>query len=520
MVTIFNEWIVVTKDDPSYFPLSTNLYFSEKVNRKIYRKTKDGRDYSYNREIFSEERLYEIQNGMMFIPRGLFDLIKGYFYKSKIVDKQYCTELSDTWKKIDSIYDYKNILNGIELRDSQLIALNKMFALRRGIVQMGTGAGKSEIICAFCKVMEKLNGYIPTTLIIEPTIVLVNGMVNRLSKYGIKASSYSDTRSIERNSVMVCHPASLGNDIKEDNELLSGVSILLFDETHHTRSVTYSNPMKYGSRVEFCIGMSASAISEEHINSKEIKEFYTSELRVIGCTGKLMLNVSPKVLIKSEVLSNPSLIVLKNPANEYIPSDQLGNWHKIVSERLNSDYRNRLIVSAAKFFSDKGRKVMILLNTIKWSRMLLEIMDECGIGDITRASYGGGRFEMIEDGKFKSMPYDTMNSFASGDVKILIGTTHLYEGVDVPNLDVIIMAYAGKAERTQIQGVGRALRITKTGKYAYIIDFTDDGDNILSYQSRIRMKRYRNLIGIEDDKIYYGVSINDLPKIFDQLEMN
>jgi ERCC4-related helicase len=166
----------------------------------------------------------------------------------------------------------------------------------------------------------------------------------------------------------------------------------------------------------------------------------------------------------------------------------------------------------------KNRKVLILVNTIEWSRLLLKSLFEFGISDTVRASYGGGKFEGYNEGGIFSDTSDVMKKFSDGDFNILIGTTHLYEGVDVPNLDVIILAFGGKKDRLQLQGIGRALRKTKSGKYAYIVDFTDHIDTVLRRQSNIRYGRYTNDLRIPQERMFDCVKLKDLEIIFNQLE--
>ena len=144
-------------------------------------------------------------------------------------------------------------------------------------------------------------------------------------------------------------------------------------------------------------------------------------------------------------------------------------------------------------------------------------MYKFGLGEYTRASFGGGIFEGFNGAEIYNDNGDVFSKFGNGEYTILIGTSHLYEGVDVPNLDVIVLACGGKGERTQVQGIGRALRKTKSGKYAYIVDFTDTEDAILSRHSRMRMNRYVDIIGVPNEHIYKGISVDNLEEIFNMV---
>lgn len=70
----------------------------------------------------------------------------------------------------------------------------------------------------------------------------------------------------------------------------------------------------------------------------------------------------------------------------------------------------------------------------------------------------------------------------------------------------------------QIQGLGRVLRKTKSGNMAYIVDFTDSQDVVLRKHSRMRMERYRDVIGIPNDRIYYDIGVYEFESIFGKYE--
>lgn len=512
MVTITNNWLIVGRDDPSYFQLYMNLAYVEKEKR---RKLSNGREV---RVPAQTHRLYTIFDDCMYIPVGVFPLLDNYFKNSEVIYKTRNT--LDFNNIIDNIDDYKNILDGITLRKEQLIALRKILYFKRCLIQMATGSGKSEILCAYVKVLSLVNGTNMTVLLMEPTIKLIDDIYRRFNKYNIPIVKYSDNRSIVKNCVNICHPLSLGNDLDRDHRLLEDVEVLLADETHHLASETFRTPTYSMNNLMYSIGVSASAISQDNVDCKDISRFSYNEALVIGATGPLVLNVSAKHLIESGSLAKPVLLMIDNPANESLNKNDIANWSKVSLVRLESEYRTQLVVDSAKFFHSIGRKSLILVRTKRWAESMLKLFYELGLSNYVRASFGGGVFIGYNGSEFFNDKDDVFKKYGSGEYTILIGTSHLYEGVDVPDLDTIILAYGGKGERLQIQGLGRVLRKTKTGIYAYIVDFTDDNDLVLSKHSRMRMKRYKELIGIPDEHIFYGISVSDIPEIFNSLEGN
>ena len=508
MIRVYNDMIVVPRTDPSYIPLKIGL---ERNNPERIVYSKRGKITLPA----TTDRAYMNDRYNIFIPSGLFEYVKPMLHEYKDLRTQ--SHLHNTNEIIEHIEEYKDILDGITLRAEQIIACKKILANHRCIVQMCTGAGKSEVMCAVSKMLAMANNNtIPTILILEPTIRLVNDMVARFEKYGIPVVKYSNNRCIIENCVNICHPKSLGNDLDKDESLLESVEVMFCDETHHLKSESWRKPTYRMSNLAYAVGVSASAISQSHVNVKDIQGFDYNELLTIESTGPIVMNVTADMMIGIGNLATPVLLMVNNPANEPIREQDIANWHKVVEIKLKSDRRIELVAESAKKFEDRNMKSLILVSTIEWSRLILKKLHD--IGSTAVASYGGGKFEIYNGAEFINLGEDTMDKFSRGEFMILIGTSHLYEGVDIPNLDAIILAYGGKGERMQIQGLGRVLRKTKSGNMAYIVDFTDLQDVVLRKHSRMRMERYRDIIGIPNERIYYNVEIDEFDMIIDKYE--
>ena len=504
MIKLTNNWLIVDKQDNSYLPLLTYL---TKQQRTTTFKTKKGRKITKQ---LPDIQFFKLENDEMFIPVGLYPFLSQYL-GDNIVDRRvkYVWNLSKAINNSDII---KKSLPNIELREEQVLAIQKAMNYKRGILQLPTGSGKTEIMCSLIASLKSCINYTPTTLILEPTINLVNSTIKRFQKYNISVCSYSSNRSIKKFTVNISHPSSLCNDLEKNPDLLKDVSVVLCDEAHHLKASSYQTPLQSATNSNIVIGLSASAITQEHVGFTDIRDYSINETYVIALTGPLLMNITTSKMV-GDRLAMPILFMLKCVHWNPLPSNDPSNWREVVDFHLESEDRNKLIVQASSVFCSKGRKILILVNTIRWAQNLLKLFFEVGIN--VGASYGGGYFESF-DGKSFNEDKSIIDSFIKGELNILIGTTHLYEGADIPNLDVIVLGFGGDGERTQIQGVGRALRITKNGKYAYIVDFTDEGDVVLQKHSRNRFNRYLDVIGVKN--FYQNISIKDMKNKFLELE--
>ena len=447
--------------------------------------------------------LYELDDdNNMIVPIGYLDFIKPYILPNYMkINYKLDDPMIDINKALEDLSG--DLLPGIVLRPQQIEGIKRGLKLKKTLLQLATGAGKTEILCGITEIFRKQLGEIPTTLIIEPTDKLKKEIVERFNKYGIDAVDYNKERTIVEHKVNIAQSVAVNMDLKKDEHLLDNVKVYFQDECHHIASDTNSAIVMNIPNAEYIIGVSASIVAQDHIESKNIQEYSVDELKAISMVGLISYNVTAKDLIGEGKLSEPVLLVVNSLADEKLPKNKESDWHAISKHRLQSLSRIKYISEVATYFSKHGRKSLILVNNKEWAQNIAKCIYDLGHGDECRLSFGGQIFLKFnnEEDKF-DRDKETFDKFRSGEVSILIGTQHLIEGVDVPSLDCVILPAVGKSERIQIQSCGRALRLTKNGNMAYIVDFSDEKDPILNYQFKKRLSTYINTIGISKDKVH------------------
>lgn len=477
MIELYNNMIKVSDNPGMIFNFIHYLTFKDSKGEQFRGYEMDG-----------DQNLIVPRGYLQYLPAGL-----------DIVDKT-----TSEIPPVDMDYDISGVLPTITLREDQVLAIRKMALARRGIVQIGTGGGKTECICGLMNVLRNHLGYYPDTLILAPTTHLVNATIERLAKYGIPATKYSKTRGVIE-GIVVTHPQSVNNDLTKDNKILSNVKVFICDEGHHLKGDTWRRLTKYMTSVEFSLAVSATAIYPEHLPVTDLKMLEPDELLVLGATGGVLLDIPPSYYIKRGILANPVMFRLEHASGELIK--KANDWHEIRKKSIESHSRSYKIAECVAFFNALEFKSLILVNTKDHAMKVLEILANLGLADSCRASFGGSKFykwdtETNSEISIYKKDEDTMELFKNGEFRILIATSHLYEGYDVPNLDVVVLAGVGKQLRRVIQAIGRALRRTKSGVFAYIIDFTDSESPVLRKHSIKRVNMCRTVIGIPEHQIF------------------
>ena len=86
-----------------------------------------------------------------------------------------------------------------------------------------------------------------------------------------------------------------------------------------------------------------------------------------------------------------------------------------------------------------------------------------------------------------------MEEFKVGNLRTMIATSLADEGLDLPNVELLIMVSGGRSSQKTIQRASRALRKTDSKNCATIVDFYDKFHPIGAFHARKRMKCYREL---------------------------
>ena len=503
MISITNTRVFVGKNDVPIRILVKNRLFIEEYDKK--------------KDVTTRYDLYYQEGDCLVFSKGLLHLIP------EILDKNYCLinrllvrevykpELEIDKDCLDEI-NIKNLLDGITLRDDQVESIIEVIKNKRGILQLSTGSGKTEIIAGFLKLMYLVHGYYPPTMILEPSVYLVKSTIDRLSKYGIPSKKLDNKESgIE--GIVITHPSSVSRMIKTNPSNLMDLKILLSDEGHHLQAFTWSRIIENALNIEYSIALSATVFDDKVYDNKSLFNLTYDESLVVQATGKLLMDNPPEYYISKGILSTPMYYRIYNRANEYVRSN---DWHLLNKFVIESSTRTELVSASSAFMAFQGFKILILVSTKRHAFKILEVLSsKYNLDDKVRCSFGSSKFHRY-DGKNiveTDKSEDTMKLFDEGSVRILIGTSHLYEGADIPNLDAVILAGSGRGTRRFIQGIGRSLRKTKTGKYAHIVDFTDSDNPVLNYHSNHRLDLFRRLVSNKEDNIF-RVSFPGFKKIF------
>ena len=392
--------------------------------------------------------------------------------------------------------------SGKQLRDYQVdtvndVIVNKMKNMRwqRGVLNLATNAGKT--VCAeaivqqiYPKLLEKWRPDNNSEYVM-PVFMFVTHS---------KEIAYQAQKSFENDlgvSVGIIgdgkwkvEPITIGivttlysrykSNKPEFIDLTKRVVGFVGDEVHHSTSTSYYTVLECFKHASVRIGLTGT-----------VEKDVVKKTRLFAITGQVISRVTNSFLIKNNYSARPKcwMIPIDYPDVDKIRlygrdyDDESGDleYNDIYIKGIVSNmWRNYVIAKICeREVKENNGQVLVLVDRLEHGANILDCFDYLD-SDVRRTFlYGDLDTTTRQDG---------LNKLVNKEVDVLIATTILDEGVDVPNINAMIYARGGKSIRKLLQGVGRGLRKKEDGSELRIYDFIDDTAYILVKQSQQRLE--------------------------------
>lgn len=386
-------------------------------------------------------------------------------------------------------------LHGFDLRDYQNDAVNTAIKCQRGIIQIGTGGGKTNV---FTSIVGQLN--VKTLILIHKTDIFYQ-IVNRLEEslqipIGKIGDGDLDIQNITVGMIQTFATIDIHGrkvettpgkfkvipDSKETKakkqvmaDYLDTIECIIVDECHHVSSDSFLAVHKRAKNAFYRFGMSASPWRED--NADMVIEAYQSKV-IYKKTASSLIDAGylVKPLIQLYKYSHPSVPV------QLTPSGKKKNkaYSKVYSDSVvHNDERNRLIVQLALKSAKAGKTTLIAITHVEHGKILEAMLKQIEPNSI-----------FVFGESTATLRTNVLTELNQRKRKIVICTTIFGEGIDVPNLDVLINAKAGASSVDAFQLIGRVLRHPEGKERAYLIDIYDSRCKYLGKHSKARRKIY------------------------------
>ena len=355
-------------------------------------------------------------------------------------------------------------LPGVTLRDYQESMVRKALEAKGCIIKAPTGAGKTLILGGILKALEGKTG-----LIFFTKKQLLKQTYDDLRKWGIDVGlAFGD--GVILKPMTLCTVQSIDKVIDSH---LEQSEFIIFDEVHEfAKGKVATKVIKSFPNAPYRIGMTATVPRDP-----------MSRLNLISGLGKVIEEVNAKGLIEEGFLTEPVIQII--PIKDVGTVEDTELTYREVYEKFvtENDSRNDIIVELAEKIQQKQSRTLIIVKDLKHAEILHS--------RIPNSFKLEGKDDLTTRKK-------TIGAFKDDKVSVLIGTTIMQTGIDIPEITHLINARGLKSEIATLQAMGRALRIHKSKNQVFIYDFYDRAP-YLEKHAKERIKSYESL-GLEIKK--------------------
>lgn len=418
---------------------------------------------------FIPKRLYAI-NPLGQFDIGLIDELQKILLSNQIHSTIELTEKANqAYKPSFSIKCNENLTK--TLRNYQVDAVNACLEQGRGMVIMGTGAGKTITIAALIQSLF-YNSKKPQffrCLLIVPDLGLVRQTYDDFLEYGVdmKISRWTGGHTPDFSAnILIANTAILQRQF-EENPDLKCVDLVVVDEAHKLTNSSIISKILQKIDTYHKFGFTGT-LSENKLD----------KWNTIGKIGPILYEKSSSELRSEKFLSNVIVNIIKitylnkpkKITNRTLATEQYTEELEFI--KTNS-FRNRVIKTTCSNFNNN---ILILVNYIEHGEILFNTLST--LTD-KKVYFIQGEVEIEERERIKKIMESHTNV-------VCVAMSSIFStGVNVKNIHMIVFAAGGKSFIRTVQSIGRGLRLHDSKEKLIILDIADN----LEYGMKHSQKR-------------------------------
>ena len=255
-------------------------------------------------------------------------------------------------------------------------------------------------------------------------------------------------------------------------DLLHSIDVVIIDEAHGAASKGIWNVVRYCS-ASYRFGLSGTPFRR---GDKQ-------DLKLIALTGDIIYRVSNKEMIEDGV-SVPTDIIMIDVERPKIMGPH--EYRDVYEEGIvHNGFRNNIICELTDKYHKEGKQVVIMIKEIAHGELLDKLL-------YTYKKKAYLPHEFIHGSTALEKRIEILEDFKKGVLGILITSVILDQGIDIPNIDVLILAGGGSSQIRSLQRIGRGLRWNEHKEKLTVIDFADRTHRYLAKHAFDRVNSYAN----------------------------
>lgn len=237
----------------------------------------------------------------------------------------------------------------------------------------------------------------------------------------------------------------------------SDFDYIIVDEAHHCASKSYNFIFEY-FQPKILLGLISTP---ERFDGKDIYERFDNNIAI---------NIRLKDALELDLLCPFNYFGVSDLQSidfSNIDISKIENLEKI----LMVEERTDLIVEKLKFYSNPFKKLKCLAfcASVKHAKYMASQFNELGINSVS-----------LDGSDEISKRTDYINKLSNGEIEVIFCRDIFNEGIDIPEINTILMLRPTESPTIFIQQLGRGLRKYKDKEFLTIIDFIGNHKNIFN----------------------------------------
>ena len=414
----------------------------------------------YKSGAYRKERVEYLKTTMMRNKSGKYIFFTGFLPRVKAF-----LEKENQEYKIDRVFDTyikpQEVKINLTLRPEQQRSVDSAISIfndQRGVLIAPTGIGKTLLGVALASAFPKNN-----ILWLCHTKDLLNQTIDEFKKMGLGTVGVIGSGEADIKRITVGTRQSVIKFIGS----LDVFDIVVVDEAHHVSDFSgqYSEILK-NLIAPIRIGLTATFPDKEE-----------AKMALEAFIGPIIDQITYQEASDLHTIAKPKIKIIKTKYS--YNTSELRTYPEVYERAIifNRD-RNSQIKDIAISHALKNESVLIIVHRIEHGKTLEKEIK--GSIFVYGATEDEARMKAKMDLNFKKQ-------------KIVIASTIFSEGINIPELNIIINAAGGKSEIRTIQTIGRGLRITDKKKELLVYDFFDPSHRYLIAHFGERISLYSKM---------------------------
>jgi len=359
----------------------------------------------------------------------------------------------------------------LPLRDYQRDAVERLARVTQGTVVIPCGGGKTVVGLGAIRRIGT------PALVLVHTLDLAEQWREQLrTRLGVEAGLVGDGVEEPREVTVAVIQALSRWQPPRLESFLAGFGLLILDEAHHVAAATF-HTLVDRCPARYRLGLTATPEREDGLTA--LLELFL---------GQELVHVTHGELVAAGVLAVPEVQVV--PTAFTYPYHGAEDFGAMMGALAADPARNSLIAETVARDADAGHVCLVLSARVDHCELLAGLLRDKGLaaevlcGKVPRKR----RTELLQQAR-------------AGELRVLLATSVADEGLDLPRLSRVYLAFPGRARGRTTQRLGRLMRPHPEKLDAALVDFVDRQVPILRRQHIDRRQLYAEVLGVPASRL-------------------